>query len=265
MKFEGNILKMQTEINSPIDYFLPIGENNIPMNSLIGKEINLLFKNQINCVKCGRKTKTSFGQGYCYPCFQTVPETAPCIIRPELCEAHLGNWRDKEFAENTCLKDHVVYLALTSAVKVGVTRATQVPTRWIDQGAWKVIKLARTPNRNFAGKIEVALKAHLTDKTNWRKMLTNVLATDVDLVEEKQKIKNVLPEQFLQYYIDDDEIVELQYPVLKYPEKVKSLGFDKQPEISGILTGIKGQYLILEGGFVVNIRKHTGYFIEFRY
>lgn len=261
-KLEGNILKMRTEFNTPINYFLSLGADEIYLNELLGKTINFSYRHQINCIHCGRKTKTSFAQGYCYPCFQTLPETDACVLRPEMCEAHLGVSRDQAWAEEHCLQDHYVYLALSSALKVGVTRHTQVPTRWIDQGAWKAIKLARTPNRNMAGQIEVALKEHLTDKTNWRHMLTNHLAEGVDLVSEKERIGSLLPDVFQDYYDEDDEITELTYPVNEYPKKVNSFGFDKQPDFEGVLTGIKGQYLLFEGGFVINIRKHGGYLVE---
>ena len=261
-KTEGNLLKMRTELNNPVNYFLPIGKEEIYMNELIGQQIHLSYKHQINCKHCGKVTKTSFAQGYCYPCFQTLPETDACILRPELCEAHLGISRDQEWAEKNCLQDHIVYLALSSALKVGVTRNTQIPVRWIDQGAWKAIKLAKTPNRNLAGQIEVALKEFLTDKTNWRHMLTNQLAKGKNLHIEKMKIRKKLPEELAQYYIDDDTITEINYPVQAYPEKVKSFGFDKQPEFEGMLSGIKGQYLLFEGGHVINIRKHGGYLVE---
>lgn len=261
-KLQGNILKMRTEFNSPINYYLTLGADEIYMNELLGKTLRLSYQHQINCIHCGRKTKTSFAQGYCYPCFQTLPETDACVLRPELCEAQDGISRDMAWSEDHCLQDHFVYLALTSALKVGVTRHTQVPTRWIDQGAWKAIKLARTPNRNLAGQIEVELKAYLVDKTNWRHMLTNKLAEGVDLVEAKERIGAMLPDVFQDFYAEDDEITELAYPVIEYPSKVKSFGFDKQPDLEGKLTGIKGQYLLFEGGYVINIRKHGGYLVE---
>jgi hypothetical protein len=46
--------------------------------------------------------------------------------------------------------------------------------------------------------------------------------------------------------------------VIKYPTKVVSLNFDKTPVISGVLEGIKGQYLLLDVG-VLNIRKFSSY------
>ncbi|MCF8379819.1 MAG: DUF2797 domain-containing protein [Bacteroidales bacterium] len=262
MKIQGNLLKMQTDLQSEIQYNLKLGEERVFLNNLLSKEIKLEYLQEIHCIKCGRQTKTSFAQGYCYPCFTTAPETEDCVLRPELCQAHLGIARDMDYAEKQCLSDHVVYLALTSGVKVGVTRSSQIPTRWIDQGAWKTIKLAVTPNRYIAGNIEVALKQHLNDKTNWRHMLLNKLADKINLVEEKDRAIDHLHNDFQEYATDDDEILELKYPVIKYPEKVKSINFDKTPVVEGKLTGIKGQYLIFESGEVLNIRKHGGYLVE---
>ncbi len=259
---QGNLLKMSTEIQGDIQYSLNLGGQVLKMNNFISKEIKIEYLNEIHCIKCGRKTKTSFSQGFCYPCFTTAPETEECVLRPELCEAHNGIARDMDYATKHCLSDHVVYLALTSGVKVGVTRGSQVPTRWIDQGAWKAIKLAITPNRYLAGSIEVALKHHLNDKTNWRHMLTNKLAKEVDLIQEKDKAIELLHPDFQAYASDDDSILELSYPVIKYPEKVKSINFDKTPFIQDVLTGIKGQYLLFDSGAVLNIRKHGGYLVE---
>lgn len=264
MTHSGNLIKMQSQPGDVVQYTLPLGDELINMNELVGKEISLEYKNQINCIKCGRVTKTSFAQGYCYPCFISAPETEECVLKPELCRAHEGIARDMSFAEEHCLIDHYVYLALSSGVKVGVTRYHQVPYRWIDQGAWKAIKLAITPNRYIAGTIEVALKAHFTDKTNWRHMLTNKLATDIDLVQYKDRAIELLHTDFQHYATDVDEIFEINYPVIKYPEKVKSISFEKVPKIEDVLTGIKGQYLIFDSGAVLNIRKHNGYLVELK-
>jgi len=263
--FEGNLHKMRTELADKVQYSLPIGENLVPMNELLGKSISLNYSNQINCISCGVITQKSFGQGYCYKCFISVPETSECILRPELCEAHLGKSRDMAWSENHCLKDHYVYLAVSSGLKVGVTRSTQVPTRWIDQGAWKAIKLAMTPNRNLAGQIEVELKNYFSDKTSWQKMLKNDLDESIDLEEAKQNAWEYLEPELQEYVVDDDEITVIEYPVLSYPEKVKSLSFDKVESIEGKLTGIKGQYLIFDNINVFNVRRHTGYKIQLNF
>ncbi len=267
MIYSANILKMYSsyeEEDAIVQYYLPLGEETIHMNPLIGKNLRIEFLHEINCIKCGRTTKKSYGQGFCYPCFKTAPEADPAIIKPELDQAHLGIARDMEWAKKYSLTEHCVYLALSSGVKVGVTRSANLPHRWIDQGASRAVRLAITPYRNLAGLIEVALKAHFADKTNWRRMLTNNIDDGEDLGEHKRKALEYLPEELKEYYTDDNRITELKYPVLEYPAKVKSLGLDKQETVEGTLTGIKGQYLYFEGGNVFNIRKHNGYSVEIR-
>jgi hypothetical protein len=248
--FQGNILKMSAVLENPVQYQLPIGKDLVPINQLLGQELSLKFTDEINCIHCGRNTNKSFGQGFCYPCFISAPEASECVLNPELCRAHEGISRDMEWSEGHCLTDHYVYLAVSSVVKVGVTRSSQIPTRWIDQGASRAIKLALTPNRYLAGCIEVELKKHMSDKTSWQKMLKNEIDLEVVLEDEKQKAW---------------EIIEIKYPVLNYPVKVKSMTFDNLKTYTGKLTGIKGQYLIFEDSNVINIRRHSGYKIELQY
>lgn len=262
MEKQGILLKMQGEIGDEVSYFLPLGHEIIPMNELLGKTIELEFRGIIHCIRCGRVTKKSFAQGYCYPCFTTAPETSECVLRPELCRAHEGESRDMKWSEDHCLQDHFVYLAISSGLKVGVTRSSQVPTRWIDQGAWKAIRLAKTPNRFLAGQIEIAMKSKMSDKTNWRHMLTNEIDRNINLVEEKNKASGFLKQELSTYISTDNKITEITYPVLQYPLKVKSLSFDKMSIIGGKLSGIKGQYLIFSDGSVLNIRKHNGYLVK---
>ncbi len=265
MHYEGNIRKMKTELDKPVKYTLPMGEELVDMNALIGKTIKFGFSGQINCVSCGKQTKTSFGQGFCYNCLQTAPEASESIMRPELSKSHLGIARDMEWAEKHDLIDHFVYLAVSSELKVGVTRNHQIPTRWIDQGASFAIKLAKAPNRHIAGIIEVFLKDHFTDKTNWRAMLKNEVLSDFDLATEKQKVVDLLPAELRKYVEPSDEVTEIVYPVEKYPNAIKSIGFDKLPEIEGELAGIKGQYLIFDDSRVLNMRKHNGYYLQLQF
>jgi len=262
MLASGNIIKMRSEMADPVQYFLPIGETEIPMNERIGKPIEFRFTGQINCISCGKKTKTSFSQGFCYNCLQTAPEASETIMRPELSKAHLGIARDMDWAREHDLIDHFVYLAVSGELKVGVTRHHQVPTRWIDQGASEAIVLSKTPNRHIAGVIEVFLKNFFSDKTAWQAMLKNISTQVYNLPEEKTNANQLLPLELQQYYSDDDKIWRLNYPVLNFPEKVTSVSFDKEPVISGVLNGIKGQYLIFEDGRVLNIRRHSGYWLE---
>jgi len=262
MRYNGTLLKMETKLAKPVEYELPIGDELVYMNNLIGKYIVFKWEKEIYCVACGRKTSKSFAQGFCYPCFLSAPETSECILRPELCQAQDGIARDMDWAENHCLHDHFVYLAISSGVKVGVTRSDQIPTRWIDQGAWQAIRLAQTPNRYTAGLIEVVLKQHISDRTQWQRMLKNQLIEGVDLKEKKKEMIAHLAPELQNYESEDNEITEITYPVTEYPEKVKSLSFDKLEEITGRLWGIKGQYLIFDDGTVLNMRKHTGYLVE---
>ena len=253
------IKKMNTSYdNDTVDYYL--GEQQIHVNELIGNEIEFKYSGEINCTVCGKKTKTSFGQGFCYNHFMNSPQASPCIIRPELCEAHLGKGRDVEWEQKYHNVKHYVYLAVSSAVKVGITNGQNLPYRWIDQGASFAIKLAEVPYRKLAGDIEVALKGTFTDKTNWRSMLKNDIG-DFELEEEKWQCEELLPSDLAEYMSEDDDIIEIKYPVLEFPEKVKSIGFDKEPNIEGKLMGIKGQYLLLDNNRVLNIRKHTGYYV----
>lgn len=258
MEWKGILSKMKTNLNVPVLYSLSLADN-LEVNSLLGKRISISWTGAIICSGCTKTIKKSFGDGYCYNCFTTGAESSPCIIRPELCRAHLGEGRDVEWEQKHHNVEHVVYLAATDSVKVGVTRATQVPTRWMDQGASQAIVFARTPNRFEAGRLEVALKSIYTDKTNWQKMLKNEVNAAIDLVEEKWNLYETLPEDLLSYFSEDDEYTELQFPVLNYLTSIKSLSLDKTPTLEGELIGIRGQYLIFSNGLVFNIRKHTGY------
>lgn len=257
--------KMRVQFDAPIQYHLALENDWLPMNDLIGHKIRIAFEGVIHCTICGRKTAKSFGNGACYPCFANAPQASPCIINPELCEAHLGKGRDVEWEQNHHNQPHVVYLAKSSGVKVGVTRAAQVPNRWIDQGASEAIILAEVPYRQLAGLIEVELKAHYSDKTNWQRMLKNEVAL-ADLQEVKEEALNhYLSEEYHEFISDNDEIFTLQFPVENYPTKVKSIRLDKVPVVEGVLTGIKGQYLYLDDNNVINIRNHSGYLVELSY
>lgn len=255
---------MRTELKQEVQYFLPLGNSEIYMNELIGSEINIKHTGAIHCVRCGRSTRNSFAQGFCYPCFISAPETEECVLRPELCRAHDGIARDMVYAASHCLIDHFVYLALSPSIKVGVTRSTQIPTRWIDQGADRAVILARTPNRYTAGLLEVALKDTFSDRTNWKQMLSGKMILNIDLIQEKGNAEEIMPFDLRQYFIEDDEIVEITYPVRTYPSGIKSINMDKTNEFGGKLAGIKGQYLIFEDSRVINIRKYGGYYLEIR-
>lgn len=262
MQAVGVLDKMHTSFINPVQYFLQLSSDKVTMNDFLGKKIQLRWTGNIFCTVCGKKTNKSFGEGMCWNCFSTAPENAECIVRPELCEAHLGKGRDPEWEKRNHFRPHYVYLALTNSVKVGVTREDQIPTRWIDQGAASGIILAETPYRKLAGDIEVALKNYFTDKTNWQKMLKDERTAELDLLSEKERVKTLLPEDLRQYISANNEIVQLIYPVQQYPVKVTSLSFEKINPIDMVLVGIRGQYFIFEGGNVINIRSKSGYEVE---
>jgi hypothetical protein len=261
---QGNLLKMKVNLSSLVQYTLQLNETVVEMNDLVGKSIKLTFANRINCINCGKLTPKSFGQGYCYNCFSKSAENSDCILRPELCRGHLGEGRDVQWEQENHVQPHFVYLAQSSSTKVGVTRSTQVPTRFIDQGATRATIIAETPNRFLAGSIEVALKDLFTDKTDWRKMLKNEITFD-DLAPLINEAIESLPMDLQDYAALENNVIEINYPVQQYPAKVNSVGFDKVPIIEGKLVGIKGQYLIFDDGRVMNVRTHSGYFIELEY
>ncbi|MBI1285979.1 MAG: DUF2797 domain-containing protein [Flavobacteriales bacterium] len=255
---------MHTEYGEPIQYSLRLEDGELNINELLGKKVVIEFDGRINCVACGRATKKAFGQGFCYPCFANAPQNAECIVRPELCEGHLGKGRDPEWEMQHHVQPHFVYLALSSGLKVGITRSTQIPTRWIDQGASQAIILAEVPYRQLSGLIEVALKDHYNDKTNWQRMLKNEVLQE-DLLQKKQEAKSFLPTELKQYVNDDAQVWDLHYPTLDTPAKVKSIQLAKQPTMEGVLTGVKGQYLIFDNQYVLNIRNHSGYYVAVSY
>lgn len=256
--------KMKTVFGSPVEYFFK-EEEDLLINDLIGKNISLQFKGKINCISCNTPIKKTYGQGFCYPCFISAPEASDCIIRPELCKGHLGEGRDVEWEEKNHVKPHVVYLAASSAIKVGVTRETQVPYRWIDQGATKAKGIVYCPNRYEAGRIEVLLKGLFTDKTSWQKMLKNDVNLQLDLELAASKALDFLGDQIGVCEVINESPTEIHYPVMEYPEKVKSLKLDKFPQIEGELRGIKGQYLLFDDNRVMNIRSHAGYTVDLEF
>lgn len=261
---------MQTELADPVNYRLPLNGVTLDLLPLIGKSLKLLYTGNIFCVHCSRKIAKSFGQGYCYPCFSALARCDICIIKPEQCHYHAGTCREPEWALEHCFQPHIVYLTNASGIKVGITRQTQIPTRWIDQGALQALPVLKTASRFLAGLIEVAFAQHVSDKTSWQRMLKNS-ASLVDLAAKRDELLalcagelNALRQRFgaaaLEILHDIAE-TRIHYPVQRYPDKVRSASFDKQAEISGSLHGIKGQYLLFESG-AINIRKFTGYEVE---
>jgi hypothetical protein len=261
MTYEGVLTKMQTELGDPIQYYLVFENSFLNLNQLLDKELEITFQGY-QCLNCGKKKKI-FRQGFCYNCFMSSASAGDWIMKPELSTAHLDiEDRDLEYEKKVQLQPHIVYLALSSEVKVGVTRKTQVPTRWIDQGAIQAVPIVEVPNRFLAGITEVALKNHFADKTNWQKMLKNEVPP-TDLLEERLKTEVLLPNEVRDYFFNQEaQLYQMNYPVLNYPKKVTSLSLDKTPNFQGKLSGIKGQYLLFQDGTVFNVRTFEGYVIR---
>jgi hypothetical protein len=269
----GHLSKMEASLDAEgsVDYQLPIDDQRIGMNTLIGQSISIEHIGDIHCIHCGRRTKKSFSQGYCYPCFSKLPQCDTCIMSPEKCHFHHGTCRDPEWGEKYCFTDHFVYLSNTSGVKVGITRGTQLPTRWIDQGATQGLPIFRVQTRYQAGLIEDCIREHIADKTHWQKMLKgNSDSVDLHSLRDELMAKSEDGLEFLEQEhglqalqrLYNENITEIKFPVEQFPEKVKSLNLDKQPLVEGVLQGIKGQYLIMDTG-VINIRKFTAYNVKF--
>lgn len=269
-KVQGSLSKMAVELprsQTIANYQMVLGDQRLAINPLIGQNLTLTYTGEIHCQACNRLTKKSFSNGYCFPCSQKLARCDLCVLRPETCHYAEGTCREPEWGEAFCMQDHIVYLANSSGVKVGITRINQMPTRWIDQGASQALPIFRVKSRYQSGLVEVVFKQHISDRTDWRKMLKGP-AEPIDLLATRDQLMGECQQDIvsLQHQLGDDAIVALadesvvniDYPVMHYPEKVKSFNFDKTPQVSGVLQGVKGQYLIFDTG-VINIRKFTGY------
>ena len=265
----GMVRKMRTELAETVQYHLIFGDDEVPANALLGQAISLEYNGVINCVHCSRKTNKSFNQGYCYPCFKRLAQCDTCIVKPELCHYDQGTCREPLWGEQNCMIDHIVYLSNTSGVKVGITRGSQVPTRWMDQGATQAQPIFRVSTRLQSGEVETTFSRHIADKTNWQAMLKgnnddcdleaerlrlmDECATEIELLRERNGLQAIT-------VLENETITQIRYPVLEFPTKVKSFNLDKTPAISGTLMGINGQYLIFDTG-VINMRKYGGYHV----
>lgn len=263
----GSLSKMKAHLDAPVQYAFRLGDEEVPVNPLVGKHLRLEYLGAIHCSHCGRRTKTSFSQGYCYPCMQKLAQCDICIMSPERCHYDQGTCREPSWGEQFCMTDHVVYLANSSGVKVGITRASQVPTRWIDQGATQALPILRVATRQQSGFVEDLLRSQVADKTNWRALLKGD-AAPVDLTAIREQLFAAcaagiteLQQRFgLQAVqpLSAAEVLEIRYPIAAYPAKITGFNLDKQPLAEGTLLGIKGQYLMFDTG-VINIRKYTAY------
>ncbi len=258
--------KMSAELGDPITYALPMGDTHAPLNGFLGQHLSLQFSGNIYCDNCNKRTPKSYAQGHCFNCMKTLASCDNCIIRPETCHHHLGTCREPDWGLRNCFAPHIVYIANTSGLKVGITRESQVPTRWIDQGASQALPMLRVTNRLVAGLVEVLLAKHVADKTNWRALLKgdpeprDMQADAKALLQELEPHLTALRDKHGTDAIEflTESAISLDFPVLEYPSKITSHNFDKDPSVNGTLLGIKGQYLMFDTG-VINIRKFTGY------
>lgn len=268
----GILHKMQTEYAQPVNYYLQLENQKVSLNDLLGQTIQLKFTGSIYCIQCNRKTSKSFQQGHCYPCYRRLWECNLCLIHPQNCGYYQGHCDPNDWAHAHCTTSHIVYLANSSQLKVGITRCSHIPTRWIDQGATQGLPLFQVNNRRQAGLVEMALKQFIADKTRWQQML-KVCSIRNDMLQKKAEILNAATstlDEIQQQFpgeiesLSNQEITSITYPLLQYPQKITTLNFEKNPLITGLLQGIKGQYILLDTG-VLSIRKFAGYHIQFDY
>jgi len=258
----GPIAKMIATPGSPVRYVLPVGSEKLPINDRIGGTFRLRFESEIRCLHCGRVTRKSFHQGYCYPCFRVLARCDSCMVRPERCHFAAGTCREPAWGEAHCLVPHTVYLANSSGVKVGITRGLDPTMRWIDQGAAAGLAIRRAADRLDAGRVEVQLAAFVADRTNWRVMLKGP-PEPVDLRAERERLFALLTAAPRAGGLPGREIPDaaplaIEYPVLAYPKKIVAPNLVRSPLLEGTLLGVKGQYLIFDTG-VVNVRKYGGH------
>ncbi|WP_159738439.1 DUF2797 domain-containing protein [Vibrio atypicus] len=266
---KGTLNKMRASLDGDVHYRLPVGDELVDLKPFIGQSITLTHTGNIFCSSCGKKTKKSYSQGHCFVCMKKLASCDMCIMKPETCHYDQGTCREPQWGEENCMVDHFVYLSNTSSLKVGITRHTQIPTRWIDQGATQGLPIFKVKTRYISGLIEVELAKHIADKTNWRTLLKGD-GEPMDLAQRFEELLPLVEEKIAQIkaqFGDDaievlsNEITPISYPVLKHPVKITSHNFDKNPEVTGTLQGIKGQYMIFDTG-VINIRKFTSYEVE---
>ncbi len=284
---QGFLTKLRALKGEPARYSLVLDDLDLPLNDLLGHAIHLSFTGAVRCSSCGEATAKSYGHGHCYTCFTELARCDLCVMSPDRCHFHLGTCREPEWGEEFCMQPHLVYLANSSGIKVGITRSDRLPMRWIDQGAVQAVPIFATPSRRIAGLVEVIYKSEISDRTQWQRML---MADDlhIDLDAARADIGNRVSDEIMSLsqeeglvLIDahdpdaletsdpsylarfvDAPITTLTYPVLGYPSRVVALDPIKTPDIKGQLLGIKGQYLILDTG-VLNVRRYTSHHIHF--
>ena len=281
INFSTNALENQQDLNAKqisinAEYEL---DQEVPLTR--GLHLKIKHLEIFQCTACKKSIKKLF-EGYCFPCFRKKASADRCIMSPHLCHYNLGTCREPNWGDEFCYQPHYVYLSYTDKFKVGITRHTQIPTRWIDQGATAATFIAKVTSRHQAGVIENTLKEILHDKSHWLNMLKNgnnrpslteiqeKVAFIIDWIKNNEVfLKNEIlvktPEHLklnknIEFY-DSAVIMNINYDVSTENLKYKSINLDKNPEIEGIITGIKGQYIFF-GEQVFNMRRHEGYLVD---
>lgn len=234
-------------------------QETLALDEYLGKEIRLEFSGEIRCVSCGTLTKKSFNGGACYKCFINLAENDLCILKPETCHFHSGTCRDTDWGKKHCFKPHILYLANTSGLKVGITKENPYTKRWVDQGAVSAIPVLEVNSRLDAGLLEIEFAKYIADKTSWQKMISGS-PPDLDLIQKRAELLSLidLEKTIVKYKLfDNPDIYNIDYPILEYPSKKVSLKPDPNNPIEGRLIGIKGQYLLFPFG-AINIRSQEG-------
>ncbi|OEH85359.1 hypothetical protein BHU72_04505 [Desulfuribacillus stibiiarsenatis] len=259
MKITGMIRGLAHQYQEPLQYFIKINDNRQEINSWLDAKVKIEYEGHIQCIYCGRVIKKTFNHGSCFPCFQKLPENDLCIVKPDLCHYDKGTCRDSEFGDSHCMQPHFVYLAVSSDLKVGLTRECNHLKRWGDQGAVQAIPIAKLPTRKLAGELEMRLAERFPDKTNWRKMLKGD-TPEIDLLQFRKEAYSMVQEEYGDYFLHEESLTSLRYPIRQEMEKVTTFNLDKQPVIEDVLIGIKGQYLMFSSG-VLNVKKYAGYHV----
>jgi hypothetical protein len=265
MKHLGKVTKLKILDGNPVNYFFIAGAHEIPLNNLIGQQVFLHFTGNSYCVACNRKIAKTYRQGYCFLCNRGLAQCDMCVLQPERCHYAQGTCREPEWGDKYCNIPFVVYLANTSGIKVGITKAHDMLTRWFDQGATQAVPIFRVGSRYHSGLIEVQLAKQMSDKTNWRQML-NACVEPVDLLSLRAEIFANYPDKFAfgdVEFLTEHAVKEIVYPGADYP-KIKSLNFKETNIIGGTLQALKGQYMLFDTG-VINIRNISGHEIEIQY
>ena len=170
-----------------VEYKFILDRSEIDLPFRLGEEIEIEATGNIHCVSCGVKTPKSYSQGHCFKCFKTKAACDMCIMKPETCHYHLGTCREDSFAHEVCFQPHIVYLANSSALKVGITRLGQMPTRWLDQGATQALPIMQVGSRRLSGQLEIMFGSQVADKTDWRKLLKGE-AEPLNLIEIRERL-----------------------------------------------------------------------------